>query len=136
MKYGVLAVSFSPDGKTIATASIDKTARLWDVATGKPLGEPMRHESYVVTVSFSPDGKTIATAASWGDGTARLWDATTGKPLGEPMRHAGQCYRREIQSRTAKRSPRRALTEPRDSGTRRLACRWASRCGMHVMSSP
>ena len=81
----VTAVSFSPNGKTIATASYDKTARRWDAATGKPLGEPMRHEGDVVAVSFSPDGKTIATASR--DKTVRLWDATTGKPLSEPMRH-------------------------------------------------
>ena len=73
--------------KRLPPSSRDKTARLWDATTGKPLGEPMRHEGDVVAVSFSPDGKTIATASD--DKTARLWDATTGKPLGEPMRHEG-----------------------------------------------
>ncbi len=40
----VNAVSFSPDGRTLATASDDKTARLWDVATGQPRGEPLKHD--------------------------------------------------------------------------------------------
>ena len=47
---------FSPDGRRILTASSDKTARLWDTATGAPIGEPMRHEDEVVDAAFSPDG--------------------------------------------------------------------------------
>ncbi|MFN9555130.1 MAG: toll/interleukin-1 receptor domain-containing protein [Dolichospermum sp.] len=65
------SVSFSPDGKTIATASRDNTARLWNLQ-GELLHELKGHQSIVFSVSFSPDGKTIATA-SW-DNTARLWN--------------------------------------------------------------
>ena len=67
----VISVSFSPDGKYIATASYDKTARLWDV-TGKLIQEFKGHQARVLSVSFSPDGKYIATGS--GDKTARLWD--------------------------------------------------------------
>jgi len=81
----VCAVAFSPDGKTILTGSADKTARLWDAATGRPLGQPMEHSGVVQSVAFSPDGKTILTGGD--DKTARFWDAATGRPLGHPMAH-------------------------------------------------
>ncbi|MEH2338585.1 nSTAND1 domain-containing NTPase [Nostoc sp.] len=66
----VRSVSFSPDGKTIATASDDKIARLWNLQ-GQLLQKLKGHQGTVYSVSFSPDGKTIATASS--DKTARLW---------------------------------------------------------------
>jgi tetratricopeptide (TPR) repeat protein len=63
-------VSFSPDGQTIATASLDNTARLWS-RNGQQLSELKGHLGFVLSVSFSPDGQTIATASD--DNTARLW---------------------------------------------------------------
>lgn len=88
----VVNAVFSPDGSMLATASLDKTARLWDVATGKPRSEPLRHEGHVNSIAFSPDGSTLATA-SWGNATAswgnsvKLWDVATGKTRGEPLQH-------------------------------------------------
>ena len=78
----VEAVAFSPDGKTVLTGSDDRTARLWDAATGRPLGLTLTHQGEVVAVAFSPDGKTVLTGSM--DKTARLWDAATGRPLGLP----------------------------------------------------
>jgi hypothetical protein len=57
----------------VVTASEDKTARVWDGASGKPIAEPMKHEREVNSARFSPDGQRVVTASR--DMTARLWDA-------------------------------------------------------------
>ena len=67
-----ISVCFSPDGKTIASASYDKTVRLWNTTTGQHLKTLTGHTSYVNSVCFSPDGRTIASGG--GDGTILLWD--------------------------------------------------------------
>jgi hypothetical protein len=80
---GVISgVVFSPDGRTVLTGSVDRTARLWDAKSGQPIGVPMRHESGVEDVAFSPDGRSILTASG---SEAQLWDAGTGQRLGPPM---------------------------------------------------
>jgi WD40 repeat protein len=81
----VFSAQFSADGKWVVTASSDNTARVWDAATGKAIGEPMWHGAWVVSAQFSADGRRVVTA-SW-DETARVWDAATGKALSEPMKH-------------------------------------------------
>jgi WD40 repeat protein len=76
---------FSPDGTRAVTASYDKTARVWDAATGKPLAPALEHRGTVSGAAFSPDGTRVVTASD--DGTARVWDATTGKPLAPALEH-------------------------------------------------
>ena len=75
----VYGVAFSPDGRLLATTSGDKTARVWDPATGRCLRTLTGHTSGVYGVAFSPDGRLLATASS--DETARLWDPATGRCL-------------------------------------------------------
>jgi serine/threonine protein kinase len=81
----IVAAALSPDGRTVLTGSLDKTARLWSAATGKPFGSPLQHEGPVAAVAFSPDGRTVVTGSI--DKTARLWSAATGKRLGLPLQH-------------------------------------------------
>jgi hypothetical protein len=83
----VYSAQFRPDGQRVVTASADKTALLWDAASGKAVGEPMKHEGGVYSAQFSPDGRRVVTASA--DKTARLWDAASGKAVGEPMKHEG-----------------------------------------------
>ena len=86
-----LVAAFSPDGKTILTADYNRTARLWDAATGRTIGQPLAYQGDIRTVAFSPDGKTCVTATEWrvpagsGGGEGRLWETATGKPLGQPL---------------------------------------------------
>jgi Flp pilus assembly protein TadD len=56
----------------LVTGSADQTARLWQAATGRPLGAPFRHQNWVVSVAFRPDGRYILTGST--DKTARLWE--------------------------------------------------------------
>ncbi|MGP3946424.1 nSTAND1 domain-containing NTPase [Streptomyces sp. 6N106] len=94
----VYLTTFSPNGRLLATASYDRTVRLWDVSDRtrpKPLGKPLTgHTSWVSSAVFSPDGRTLASAGD--DGTVRLWDVRNPRhprPLGAPLsRHDGTIY--------------------------------------------
>jgi WD40 repeat protein len=69
----VSCLSFSPNGRKFASGSGDRTVRLWDVATGASLGEPLTgHVDGVTCLSFSPDGRRLASGSK--DSTVRLWD--------------------------------------------------------------
>jgi WD40 repeat protein len=83
-----LFAEFSSDGQRVLTISQFNTAQLWDAASGKAIGKPMRHDGEVTSAYFSPDGQRVLTTSE--DKTARLWDAATGKAIGEPMQHSDE----------------------------------------------
>ena len=66
-------VKYSPDGRFIASASWDKTIKLWDAASGK-LVNTLRHQDGVNSIAFSPDGQTIVSGGE--DKTLKIWDIT------------------------------------------------------------
>ena len=76
-KKRIATVVCSPDSKTIAAASDDKTILLWDARTGKNLQILMGHTKPIYAVKFSPDGKTIVSQC--GDKTIRMWNVYTGE---------------------------------------------------------
>src|SRR5262249_56467580 len=72
-------VVFSPDGKVFATPLLEHAARLWDAATGKPVGPALAHTSPVAALAFGPGGKTLLTCSE--DSTLRHGDVTTGQRI-------------------------------------------------------
>jgi roadblock/LC7 domain-containing protein len=72
----VTGVVFSPDGRLLATASADQTARIWEAATGQERTRVV-HDDGVTAVAFDPDGRRLATGSF--DPNARIWDAASGQ---------------------------------------------------------
>ena len=69
----------SPDGQTLASASADKTIKLWDLATGREIRTISGHTSFINYIVISPDGQILASASA--DKTIKLWDLATGKEI-------------------------------------------------------
>jgi WD40 repeat protein len=79
---GVQAVAFSRDGKLLASACDDGYVRIWDAASGRLLGAPLRgHRDVVSSVSFSPDGRALASGSY--DHRVLIWDVASRKAISE-----------------------------------------------------
>lgn len=80
----VRAVTFSPDGKTMASGGQDNTVRIWEIATGKELRRFTAvtglgsENSWVASVAYSPDGKYLAAGSTNGPGEVVIWELATG----------------------------------------------------------
>ncbi len=76
---GINGAVFSPDGRSILTASSDHTARVWDAKTGAERLKLVGHDDAVTTAAYSRDGGKVVTGSL--DGSARIWDAHSGQLL-------------------------------------------------------
>ncbi|HXJ71522.1 MAG TPA: WD40 repeat domain-containing protein, partial [Candidatus Dormibacteraeota bacterium] len=85
---GVNHAEFSPDGKSILSASDDHTVRIWDAVSGEARTPPLQHSGAVYHAAFSADGAWVVTASA--DHTAQVWDAATGKRRAPSLRHTAR----------------------------------------------
>jgi len=86
---GVTSVAFSPDGQRIVTGSWDKTAKVWEVASGRELFT-LKGNDAIWSVAFSRDGQRIVTGSR--DATAKVWDAANGHELLTLRGHSAQIW--------------------------------------------
>ncbi|KAG8761813.1 hypothetical protein FRC12_009313 [Ceratobasidium sp. 428] len=81
---GVQSVSISPDGRLLVSGSDDYTIRLWNPASGTPIGEPLTgHVGPVKSIRFSHNSRYLASGST--DRSIRIWDTETRAPYGEPL---------------------------------------------------
>ncbi|MEH2159652.1 MAG: WD40 repeat domain-containing protein, partial [Nostoc sp.] len=75
----VISVAYSPNGQQLASASDDKTIKIWDVSSGQLLKTLTGHSSEVISVAYSPNGQQLASASY--DKTIKIWDVSSGQLL-------------------------------------------------------
>ncbi len=88
--FGVNAVAFSPNSKTLASGSFDNTIKFWNTETGQELRTLAGHTKSVQAVVFSTDGRTLASGSA--DKTIKLWNAETGQELRTLAGHTSDVY--------------------------------------------
>ncbi|OHT78106.1 hypothetical protein BKG69_15765 [Mycobacteroides chelonae] len=81
---GIHSIALSADGARLVSGSHDRTARVWDLHTGEPIGGALPgFKNQVNVVAITPDGSRVAGGSK--DGTIRIWDVDTSKLVGQPL---------------------------------------------------
>lgn len=78
-ELAVIAVAISPDSNYVATGSRDKSAKLWEISSGREVRSFLGHEASVNGLDFSGDGKYLITSS--GDNSVRIWETSSGKEI-------------------------------------------------------
>ena len=116
------AIEASPDGRYLAALGYQSPrVRLFEVATGRPIGPVLEHKNTVFSATFSPDGRMLLTGST--DNTARQWAVPSGEPLIEAARPPPHRQARGIRARWSVRWPLRTATWSASGHFRRRGCR-------------
>jgi WD40 repeat protein len=108
----VFALAFAPDGKRLLSGSGDKTAIIWDMATGQPIHRLSGHAKDIKSVAFANDGSRVITGSE--DRTLRLWNANAGAQIAEMAEHRTLAQRESHKNELAHASVEAVAVSPDD----------------------
>jgi WD40 repeat protein len=132
----VTTVAFSPDGKMVATGSVDRTIKLWDLTSRGELNSLGETTGWIWSLSFAPDGKTLISTAT-GDLTGTLWDLASGHQFAALPNHPGMAGRIQFSpdgKTLASVSPAAKRILLWDLATRRVLAQFPKSDGENVIS--